>query len=269
MEKVIDAIFTLIKKNEKYLTKKENLPQTAKIGYILEVLVKCHRTINPNTNVSIRNKSEEFDLDENSRIYDAIAILHLFMDDDLVIHDFSTFKNLILEGIEISENEKMEIKPKKTIEEWVVMLSNPEYRYHSLYQYRLEAIIRIMFDSGTNFKFKNGFIESPLSYYNIRPDFGDWKNAKIREDIFDEIVKLLNRVIVKRTYDKAYEIYEKRKLIKTERELDNDKLMKAIEDSKKLLSEKGLEEFYESMNSKRMPTIIIFGKLIIKLIFHT
>ena len=33
-EKVIDPILNLIKDNQKYLTKKENLPQLSKLGFI-------------------------------------------------------------------------------------------------------------------------------------------------------------------------------------------------------------------------------------------
>lgn len=229
-KEIIDPILSLIKDNQEYLTKPENLPQLAKLGYMYNTLWYAGRVclgyagilqdkefINKleenddlyekyNDYISCENnpkyKIEECDpINEEIEdfIYDAWG-MHVTNGDKLEdVIDFIKFSNLIRNGREYTAHDKLSIKPNKTFDEWVEVLTHNEYRYRSIFPDRRSVSNYLMCVIGTGFGFnKDGFIIREASGADQDSSiYGQWENAKFREDINKVVENILNTPEVK------------------------------------------------------------------------
>ena len=249
-EKVIDPILNLIKDNQKYLTKKENLPQLSKLGFIynhfwyggrvcwghngrlhdkeflrhikkadydeeLYRFYSCEN--NPKYKIEmcepLNDKIEDI-------IYDAWG-MHVEDMEKPISSEY--FFKLIKEGKTLSEFELKQRKPNKTFDEWVEILTNSQYKYSSLYSDK-NSVIRHMFcTTGSGYKLnKEGFICETASGADEDIDlYGDWENAIFREDIAKQVDIILSQPEVKQTLDDYYaftvELEEEKKRKEDER----------------------------------------------------
>ena len=249
-EKVIDPILNLIKDNQKYLTKKENLPQLSKLGFIYNHFWYGGRVCWGH-NGRLHDKEflrhiKKADYDEelyrfyscennpkykiemceplNDKIEDIIYDAWGMHVEDLgkpISSEY--FFKLIKEGRTLSEFELKQRKPNKTFDEWVEILTNSQYKYSSLYSDK-NSVIRHMFcTTGSGYKLnKEGFICETASGADEDIDlYGDWENAIFREDIAKQVDIILSQPEVKQTLDDYYaftvELEEEKKRKEDER----------------------------------------------------
>ena len=209
-KKVINVILNIIKDNQEYLTKPENLPQLAKLGYIYNTLWysgrMCwgyHGLINEgsecedNPKYKIEKCEPKTDEIENL-IYSAWG-MHV-EDEDVIQNGWYDFYNLITNGKELSKFDLMLSKPDKTFDDWVDCLNNKEFKYHILYPNRKSVANNLLCTTGTDYEYKNGYIISD----NDIESYGDWKNAKFNDNIKIIINNVLSIPEVKETIDTAY-----------------------------------------------------------------
>src|ERR1035437_8055575 len=141
---VIRPILSVIEKHQDFLCKPENLPQLAKLGFMFDKLWYAGRVCyghngrikkggytcenNPKYELgdTITYNSEE----NENLIYDAWG-MHVSNDGNTMNYD--EFRNLILNGKQLSEFELRYRKPNKTFDQWVEVLCDNEFQYNILY----------------------------------------------------------------------------------------------------------------------------------------
>ncbi len=267
-KQVVVRVLSIIEANEQYLCKMENLPQMAKLGYILEVLHRVYLVCYGDTGKikkaryqsSIRDLMDDSDIEmDNDKIYDGWC-MHL--SESMIFPSFVDFKKLIYEGKALTENEALLIKPKKTFDEWVDVLTNKEYVYHKLYPNRRQVAASLLFFDRNEYVYCDGFIEGAVSWENLVSDYGDWQNAVLPEKICKQITRILEMPMVAEAFEVTFEVYEKRKTEKNESEKETDELRKLVEKTRVLLGEEGLLEKLDEKKRERdqYPTIIFGAK---------
>jgi hypothetical protein len=231
-ERIIDTILNVIKDNQIYLTQKENLPQLAKLGYMYNTLWYGGRCASYDgvidKMVCTEDDGETFEYpqcDENPKY--KIEMCEPENDDiENYIYDawgmhvsngygpgWEEFSQIMTSGKPLSEIEIKLLKPNKTFDEWVDVLTDPNYRYSSLYSDRREVANHLLCVIGNGYGFKNGFVINEASGADQdSTDYGDWMNAKFREDIQaivdtiitdSEVQKVLRYIDVKDSIYKA------------------------------------------------------------------
>ena len=197
-QRIIDVILNTIKDNQEYLTQKENLPQLAKLGYMYNALWYGGRMASYDGVIPrIQMDGEEYhQCDDNPKykiemcdpendeienyIYDAWG-MHVSNDPG---PGWSEFHRIVTEGEELDPFAAKMLKADKTFDEWVEVLTDPGYRYSSMYPDRRSVADHLLCVIGNGYGFKNGFVihEASGADQDVT-DYGDWKNARFRPDI--------------------------------------------------------------------------------------
>lgn len=244
---VIDPILKMIKKHQEYLTKKENIPQLAKLGFIYNTLWYHGRVAwghdgrlgdgnscenNPKYKIEacepINEKIENL-------IYDAWA---MHVSNDFEETDFKKFTSKIIDGREYSDLEKRSRKPNKTFDEWVEVLTDPEHRYSSIYPDRRSVANHLLCVIGNGYGVnKEGFVISEAGGADQDRDlYGEWENAKFG---IPEIQKVVDKILSYKELENTFvSCEEARKEWEKERKKDNLDIdpKSMIKKIKKLLS---------------------------------
>lgn len=239
-ERIIDLILNTIKDNQVYLTQRENLPQLAKLGYMYNTLwyggrhasyngiipklviteddgeIEEYEQCGDNPKYKIEMCEPQNEVIEDY-IYDAWG-MHVSNDYG---DSWEEFKTIVLEGKELTENQIKWLKPNKTFDEWVEVMTSDEYQYSSHYKSKREVANILLCVIGTGYGYKNGFVIYESSGADQdSTDYGDWMNAKFREDIQlvvnqimadPEVEKIMTFIGEEK---KAHEAKERAKLIK-------------------------------------------------------
>jgi hypothetical protein len=226
---VIDIILKTIKDNQEYLTQPENLPQLAKLGYMYNTLWYAGRLCwgyegrilksgqcEDNPKYKIENCDSKTPEIENL-IYDAWG-MHIDEEDPI---DWNTFFTIVTEGKELSELDIALIKPNKTMYDWIYCLTHPDYRY--VYEDSNYVIDNLLCVIGTGYGYKDGYIikEASGADQDITV-YGDWKNAKFRDDIKTIVDNILTIPELKNTIDTSYNVRKEWKDKKDADELAKD-----------------------------------------------
>lgn len=210
-KRIIDPILNTIKENQEYLTQKENLPQLAKLGYMYNTLWYAARGASYDGLIE-REEVVEDDgevwyvdqCDENPKykiemcepindeiedyIYDAWS-LHVSNE---LGPSFEEFTQIITKGKDLSEFEIKLAKPNKTFDDWVDILTSPDYEYSSMFPDRRSVADHLLCVIGNGYGFKNGYvIEKAGGADQDSTDYGDWQNAEFREDIQEVVDKIM------------------------------------------------------------------------------
>lgn len=218
---VIDVILNLIKDNQVYLTKEENLPQLAKLGYMYNTLWYAGRVCwgydgliqkgeydeendvdysscedNPKYKIEMcKPKNEKID----NLIYDAWG---MHVSNELTTPTFKKFCQIIIDGEEQDDFQLLMLKPNKTLDEWCKVLMDKRYAYQ--YESKRDVVGQLLFTIGTEYSYNSetGFIfhEASGADQDITV-YDDWKNAKFRDDINKVVLELLKMPEVKNTVD--------------------------------------------------------------------
>ena len=231
-ERIIDVILNLIKDNQTYLTQKKNLPQLAKLGYMYNTLWYGGRCASYDGVIEKKVYTEDGgetwegeQCDDNPKykiemcepknekienyIYDAWG-MHV---ENGYGPGWEEFHQVMTLGKPLSELELKELKPNKTFDEWVEILTDPNYKYSSIYPDRRSVANYLLCVIGNGYGFKNGFIIHEAGGADQdSTDYGDWHNAKFRDDIQSivdtimadpEVEKVLKHIDVKSSEYKA------------------------------------------------------------------
>lgn len=234
---VIDKILNIIKKNQLYLTQPENLPQLAKLGYMYNTLWYAGRVCwgydgilrdskrgngqcedNPKYKIEMCNSEND---EIENLIYDAWG-MHITMGENKETWD--EFSKIILQGKELSDLQRKIIKENKTMDEWVDLMMDKNYPYSSMYKTKKQVFDYLLCVIGTGYGFKDGFVykeasgaEQDISIY------GDWENAKFRNDINSIVTDIMSIPEVESTIQAEYlyikSILEKETLKKLEKDI--------------------------------------------------
>ena len=206
-KRIINSILNIICKNIDYLTLPENLPQLAKLGYMYDklwyagrvaygydgIIRKSHQCEN-NPKYKLEycdiGTEEQFDL-----IYDAWG-----MHSENRETNFEDFKNLILNGKVLTQLEIDIRKPNKTLDDWVTIKLNPNYKYKSLYPDRKSVLNNLLCTIGTEYSYKDGYIYEEASGAGKDVSiYGHWENA-----IFDsKIQKIVDKILLDEDVEKV------------------------------------------------------------------
>jgi hypothetical protein len=203
--RIINPILRIIKNNQEYLTKPENLPQLAKLGYMYnslwyngrhasyENIIDANQNDdNPKYKIEMCNpKTDEIE----NYIYDAWG-MHVSNDYG---PGWEEFKTIVAGGIELSDVERKLLKPNKTFDEWVDIKTDSDYRYTALFGDRRKVADYLLCTIGTGYGYKNGYIiEEASGADQDTTDYGDWKNCTFRKDIQLNVNKIMEDVEVKK-----------------------------------------------------------------------
>lgn len=200
--RIINPVLNTIIKNLDYLTEPENLGQLAKLGYMYEKLwyagrysfgyegkIKSGYECEDNPKYKLEmcdvGTEEQYDL-----VYDAWG-MHISEGWEIP-ESFEGFRDLILTGKTYSELELKMLKPQKTLDEWVEIKTDPEYRYKSLYPNRKSVINNLLCTIGTGYGYSKGFIiEQASGADQDRTLYGKWENAELEPGIQKMVDKVL------------------------------------------------------------------------------
>ena len=223
-EDIIDPILECIRDNQDYLCEPENLPQLAKLGYMYNSLWYSGRICWGSEGIIRKSHGEIYDCEDNPKykiemcnpnnernedlIYDAWG-MHISYENKQP--SYEEFCNVINGGKVLTELEKKQLKPNKTLDEWVEILTDENYRYHSHYPNRRSVLNNLLCTIGTGYSLSpDGYIiEGASGAGEDRSIYGDWENAEFREDIKEIVDSILNKEVVKMTLDKASEYVKK------------------------------------------------------------
>lgn len=230
---VIRPILKVIENKQDYLCQPENLPQLAKLGFMFNNLWYAGRVCygydgivkkgsscenNPKYEIgdNIKYNSEE---DENL-VYDAWG---MHVTDEYKNNDYEAFKKIVLEGKELPEFEKERRRPNKTFDDWVKILTDKRYKYHSLYPDRQSVANHLLcvIGNGYGYNTKTGMVISEASGADQDEDlYGEWENAQFESSILEVINKVLDVPECKLALDaySAFVIKNRDKRLKKERE---------------------------------------------------
>lgn len=197
--RIINPILRIIKNNQEYLTKPENLPQLAKLGYMYNTLwysgrhASYENIIEPNQNddnpkYKIEMCNPTSDRIENY-IYDAWG-MHV---SNGYGPSWEEFKTIVAGGIQLTDIEIKELKPNKTFDDWEEIFTDPKYKYNSLFKDRHAVADHLLCVIGTGMGYQNGCIVQEASGADQdSTDYGDWKNCTFRKDIQKKVDEIMN-----------------------------------------------------------------------------
>lgn len=247
-EEIIDPILNCIKDNQEYLTKPENLPQLAKLGFMYNTLWYSGRVC-WGSDGELWNKYKKFVdttiekndwMDESDYLYGACednpkykiemcdpingeiedyiyGAWSMSVSEETSQFTFEEFHKIIYGEVILSEFEIRLDKKNKTMDEWVDVLTDPQYQYSSLYPHRKSVLNNLLCTIGTGYSInKDGFISTTAGGVEIDiSDYGNWRTSEFRDDIQSIVNDIMKNPFVKETLDTEHTLYKK---LKEERE---------------------------------------------------
>ena len=255
-EEIIDPILNYIKDNQEFLTQPENLPILAKLGYMYNTLWHIGRSMwgydgkmwkiykkveldesemddpyddsfryfyscedNPKYKIEM---CEPIDDKIDNCIYDAWG---MHVSNDLGMITYKEFANLIYNGKELTDIEKKELKKNKTFDEWVEILTDPEYRYNSIYPDRKSVVNHVLCTTGNGYKMNTeGYVYYTTSGADQDPsDYGDWENVVFEGGVKGMVDTIINNPMLEETMGHYYQYAKKLKEKEEKREYQRDK----------------------------------------------
>jgi hypothetical protein len=232
-EEVIDPILNYIRDNQEYLTRKENLPQLAKLGYMYNTLWYTGRVCwgfdgilwgeeyprfevydeeypeDGSFNYSACENNPKYKIEEcnpineeiEDWIYDAWA-MHVSNNNN---DDWEKFKKIVLEGEELTELNKLSLVENKTYDQWEEILLHPDYKYALIFPDKKSVADHLLCVLGGGYDYKDGYIfeEAGGADQNLA-SYGDWKNCNFREDLKELVDRIMKIPEVEKTVTSSY-----------------------------------------------------------------
>lgn len=234
---IIKPILRVIEKKQDYLCKPENLPQLAKLGYMFNTLWYSGRVaygysgkVKKGSSCENNPKYEigdyiKYNSDKNENlVYDAWG-MHVSNDD--MSESYDNFRKIVLEGRELTPFEIKSRKPNKTFDEWVEIMTHPEFPYRQLFPDRMSVADYLLCTYGTGYGYntETGMIIKEASGADQDEDmYGEWENAVFEPSILEVVNKILEVPECKIALDfhnnYVKEIIEKRKQKERKERLD-------------------------------------------------
>jgi hypothetical protein len=202
---IINPILKVIEEKQDYLCQPENLPQLAKLGFMFNNLWYAGRVCYGYSGIVKKGSSCEnnpkyeigdhiqYNSEENENlVYDAWG-MHVSNEGEDNTYD--VFKKIVLEGRELSEFEKELRKPNKTFDDWVKVLTDKQYQYHSIYPDRRSVANHLLCVIGNGYGYspKTGMVIREAGGADQDEDlYGEWENAKFEPSILAVVNKILD-----------------------------------------------------------------------------
>jgi hypothetical protein len=230
---IINPILKVIEKKQDYLCQPENLPQLAKLGFMFNNLwyagrvcygyggiVRKGSTCENNPKYELGDNIEYNSEENENLIYDAWG-MHVSNDGE--DNSYDVFRKTILEGKELSDFEKESRKPNKTFDEWVNILTDKRYRYHSIYPNRRSVANHLLCVIGNGYGYNptTGMVFTEASGADQDEDlYGEWENSIFEPSILEVVTKILDVPECKLALDaySALVIKSRDERLKTERD---------------------------------------------------
>ena len=214
-KKVIDKILNTIKKHQGYLTRSENLPQLAKLGYMFTVLWYYGRACWGMNGIIKKSKNYDCESNPNDKIdmcepltnmaamyiYDAWA-MHLA---ENMHPSWAKFSSTVLSGAILSDLDKKKLKLNKTYNDWFEIFMDEDYEYSGLYMNEQDVMRTLFCSCGNEYGYVDGYIVKEAGAGNDEANYGDWQNAKFSKEIQKVIDKIMSFPEVELTVNRAYE----------------------------------------------------------------
>lgn len=200
----IDPILEYIRDNQEILTKKENLPVLAKLGYLYNTLFYAGRVAYYYTYNSLMDKYDGNDVtnlfyqcqdnpkykiemcepkneDIENYIYDAWGI-HVTNNQNYP--EVEELKELVFNNENKEALDKfvtLEAKANKTLDEWVEYMTHDNYKYKSLFTDRKSVLDYLLCTIGTGYKMsKDGYIVHKAGGAGVDSNlYHNWENAEL------------------------------------------------------------------------------------------
>lgn len=249
IESFCDDVFDIIQENLNYLTEYENLPQLSFLLKYWNNLYYCGRLVY--SGISVNNENQDnykipikmlfYDVThqcENNPKYEISEKLFynnqhqedVVYDSYCSICDFDRERNTIITSEswqklknknpeKLSNFQKLKNKKNKTWNEWVVMLTDDNFRYKSVYpdEWSVRNHLLCCIGNGYNWN-KDGFICENMPNGTDKSDYQGWEYSykKLPNRIKSNLDKINNNQHVKNVLNTAYEIidYELKKEFK-------------------------------------------------------
>ena len=215
---VIRPILATVEKYQEFLTQPENLPQLAKLGFMFEKFwyagrvaygyegrIKKGSSCENNPKYELGDTIKYLNRKIEDLVYDAWG-MHVSNDPNHLT--FEEIKNLILNGKELSDFEKRLRTPNKTFDEWVAVLTDPQYQYSQLYPDRRSVADHLLCTIGNGYGYskETGMVFVEASGADQDQDiYGEWENAKFSPEIFAMVEKVLSTPELKLAIDAELE----------------------------------------------------------------
>lgn len=217
---IVDKVLLIIEDEQEYLTKPENLPQLAKLGYIFSTLHRVGRVAYGYNGVVLKDRScegnpkdkiESLDYINNEigdLVYDAWS-MH-YSDSEQVTPNYENFCKFVFGGRTLTDIEIRLKKKNKTFDDWVEIMTDPNYRYYSLFPSRQRVADYLLCVIGTGYSLSDeGYVtqdagggDKDIAIY------GDWENAKFSKRIEDAIKYIVINKLVAEGLDALNKIEE-------------------------------------------------------------
>jgi hypothetical protein len=211
---IINPILKTIECNQEFLTQLENIPQLAKLGFMFERfytagrvsygydgIVKKGSSCENNPKYEIQDNIKYLNETIENIVYDSWG-MHVSNEPDLMT--FDEIKNLILNGKTLSEFEIKYRKPNKTFDEWVEVLCDKRFRYHSLYPDRRRVADHLLCTIGNGYGYSptTGMVFCEAGGADQDQDiYGNWENATFDPTIKPIVDKILDNPMTKIAVD--------------------------------------------------------------------
>ncbi len=227
---VTDKILKTIEKYQEFLTQPENLPQLAKLGFMFERFYTAGRVAYGWSGTVKKDKSCEnnpkYEIQDNIKyinetienlVYDAWG---MHVSNTPPEMSFAEIKDLILNGRTLSEFEVKYRKPNKTFDEWVEVLTDANFEYHSIYPDRRSVADHLLCTIGNGYGYNptTGMVFVEAGGADQDQDlYGNWENATFDTKIQPIVDKILDNPMVQiavDSYDELIRSYRKKERMK-------------------------------------------------------
>lgn len=248
-ESIINPILEYIRDNQDELTKKENLPILAKLGYMYNTLWYAGRLcwgydgeLRGGKLMEVDEDGEEYtygDCEDNPKYKIEMCNPHNEQIEDLIYdawsmhvsNDFGVkyedFYRIVYEGEELSDHKKLYLKVNKTLDDWVEIMTHKDYEYRS--KTRKEVLNHLLCVIGNGFTFdKNGFLIGSGGAGVNSAEYGDWKNAKFTGELKKIVDNIMSMPELKATLEKQEEVVRKSREEREKSTREVDDLMKSV-----------------------------------------
>lgn len=229
-KEVTNSILKVIEKNQEFLTQPENIPQLAKLGFMFERfynagrvaygwegIVKKGRSCENNPKYEIQDNIKYINDTIENIVYDAWG---LHVSNEPTEMSFAEIKTLVLEGKPLSEFEIKYRTPNKTFDQWVEILTDEQYQYHSMYPDRRRVADHLLCTIGNGYGYNptTGMVFNEAGGADQDQDiYGDWENVTFDPKIKPIVDKILANPMVQLAVDAYTELissYRKKERIK-------------------------------------------------------
>ena len=228
-KEIIDPIVELM---EELSQNVETAPQLAKIGYMYNHLWYAGRRawgydglIQKGNDCENNPKYKIEDLNELA--YDAWG---MHVSNGLDTPSFKEMYDLVKVGKPITDFQKKERKPNKTMDEWVEVLTDPQFEYHSIYPDRKSVLNHVLCVIGNGYGINNdGYVIRQASGADQDQDtYGNWENAQFDPTTQRVVDRLLSMPELKKTLDTVHAWEDKMKIEKDKKEREQWSLLYKI-----------------------------------------